>query len=138
MPLGIDRGFPQLRRNERLVEAIEYWYFYQPTSAGLNDTLERILADFQLLAVPFFGWARKELLGHKLLQPALSAAEAIPAESRIGLPESLEAVGHVVARCEHPAFLAVRDRIRAAWTKDVPKDQRRSTSRLAYDVLVFS
>jgi hypothetical protein len=85
----------------------------------LNATLERILADSQQLAVPFFEWARKQLLGDKLLQAALRAAECIPAESRIGLPESLAAVGHVVARCEHPAFLAVRDRIRTAWTDGI-------------------
>src|SRR5438128_1716540 len=87
-PLGIDRGFPQLRRHERLVEAIGYWYFYQPSSEGLNVTLERILADFQQLAIPFFEVARNQLLGDKLLQAALRAAETVSAEQRIGLPES--------------------------------------------------
>jgi hypothetical protein len=38
----------------------------------LNATLERILADFQQLAVPFFEWARKQLLGDNLLQAALT------------------------------------------------------------------
>lgn len=134
-PLGINRGFPQLRRNEQLVEAIENWYFYRPHLEGLNSTLQTILADFQQLGIPFFESARKQLLGDKMLQAALRAAEAVTAEQRIGLPESLAEVGHFVARCKHPAFLVVRDRIRAAWTDDIPKEQRQWTSRLAYDVL---
>jgi hypothetical protein len=136
-PLGIDRGFPQLRRNQPLVEAIEYWYFYEPNPEGLDATLERILADFQLLAIPFFERARKQLLEDKLLQAALKAAEDFPAETRIGLTESLADVGYIVAKCEHPVFLAVRDRIRSAWSNDIPKHHRRWTSRLAYDVLAF-
>lgn len=137
VPLGIDRGFPQLRQNERLVQAIDYWYFYQPSTEGLDATLERILADYRLLAIPFFAQARAELLADKLLQTALREAAAIPPELRTGLPESLAAVGYVVAKCEHPAFLALRNRIRAAWTDDIPRDRRRWTNRIAYDVLAF-
>src|SRR5262249_18453449 len=132
-PLGIDRGFPQLRRNQRVVEAIEFWYFYEANPEGLGTTLGEILADFQLLAIPFFEWSRHQLLEYKLIQAALKAAEAIPLEARIGLPESLATVGYIVAKCEHPAFLAVRERIRSAWTDDIPKEQRRWTNRLAYD-----
>lgn len=136
-PLGVDRGFPQLRQNKRLVKAIDYWYFYQSKSEGLNGTLEQILADFHLLAIPFFAWAQAELLADQLLQTALREAAAIPAESRSGLQESLAAVGYVVAKCEHPAFLAVRDRIRSVWSDQISKERRRWTNRLAYDALVF-
>jgi len=137
VPLGIDRGFPELRQNNRLVQAIDHWYFYQPTVEGLNATLEQILADYHLLAIPFFARAHTELLDDRVLQIALHEAATIPAESRIGLPESLAAVGHVVAKCDHPAFLALRDRIRAACTDDIPEEQKKWVNRLAYDALVF-
>lgn len=137
VPLGIDRGFPQLRQKNRVVPAMDYWYFYDPTPAGLLSTLQTILADFHALAVPFFAQTEAELLGNKLLQTALREASAIPPESRVGLPEALAGVGYIVAKCEHPAFLALRDRIRAAWTDDVSKEQRQWTNRLAYDTLVF-
>jgi hypothetical protein len=137
VPLGIDRGFPQLRQNCRLVEAIEYWYFYQPTPDGLMATLETILADYHSLALPFFAQAQADLLADELLQTALREAASIPAELRIGLPEALAAVKYVVAKCDHPAFLALRDRIRRAWTEDMPKERKQWTNRLAYDVLVF-
>ena len=135
VPLGIDRGFPQLRKKSRIVPAMDYWYFYDPTPAGLIFTLQAILADFHAIAVPFFAQAEADLLGDKLLQTALHEASAIPFEAHAGLVESLARVG--LAKCEQPAFLALRDRIRAAWTNDVSKEQRRWTSRLAYDTLVF-
>jgi hypothetical protein len=137
VPLGIDRGFPQLRQKRQMVPAMDYWYFYEPTPAGLLSTLQVILADYHSLAIPFFAEAETELLGNKLLQTALREASTIPSEARIGLAEALAKAGYVVAKCEHPAFLALRDRIRAAWTNDVSKEQRRWTSRLAYDTLVF-
>lgn len=137
VPLGVDRGFPQLRQNKRLVEPVDYWYFYQPNSEGLNATLEQILADFHLLAIPFFAQGQVDLLADQLLQTALREAAEIPAESRRGLQESLAAVGYIVAKCEHPAYLAVRDRIRSAWTDGIPKERRQWTNRLAYDALVF-
>lgn len=137
VPLGIDRGFPQLRQKNRMVPAMDYWYFYDPTPTGLLVTLQVILTDFYSLGVPFFAQAQTELLGDRLLQTALREAAAIPIEARVGLAEALAGVGHIVAKCEHPAFLAVRDRIREAWTDDISKEQRRWTSRLAYDTLVF-
>jgi hypothetical protein len=137
-PLGIDRGFPQLRQKKLMVQAMDYWYFYDPTPAGLLCTLEVILADFQTLAVAFLAEAEDELLGDKLLQIALREASAIPLEARVGLAEALAKVGNVVSKCEHPAFIALRDRIRASWGDDVSKEKRRWTSRLAYEALVFT
>ena len=97
-----------------------------------------ILADFHALAVPFFAQAETELLGDKLLSnrhPRSISTTFLKA--RAGLAKSVARVGYVVAKCEHPAFLGLRDRIRAAWTSDISKEQRRWTNRLAYDTLVF-
>ena len=82
MPLGIDRGFPQLRQKNRIVPAIDYWCFYNPTPAGLLSTLQVILADFHALALPFFAEAETELLGNKLLQTALREASAVPIKAQ--------------------------------------------------------
>jgi hypothetical protein len=136
-PLGLDAGFPQLRQKNRIVSAIDYWYFYEPTPIGLEMILDSILKDYHQYAVPFFSDAEKVILADKLLQTALREASKIPAERRLGLPEALASVNFVVARCNHPAFITLRDRIRDAWTSDVSKESKRWTSRLAYDTLVF-
>jgi len=120
-----------------LVQAIDDWYFYEPTVDGLNATLEKILADYYQLAIPFFARAQKELLDDQLLQTALREAAAISVESRSGLAESLASAGYLLAKCDHPAFLALKDRIRAACTPDIPEARRRWINRLAYDALVF-
>ena len=135
-PLGIDRGFPQLRQNSRLVEAIDYWYFHERTGNGLISAAKNILADFPHLHCRFL-LALKPNYWPTSCFKLRAWREPIPAESRIGLPESLAAVRHVIAKCDHPAFLKLKDRIQAAWTEDVPKERRRWTNRLAYDTLVY-
>ena len=136
-PLGLDAVFAELRQNSRNVQIIESWYFYEPTVEGLNATLEQILADYHQLAVPFFARAQRELLDDRLLQTALREAATIPAESRTGLRESIESAGYLLANCNHPAFLALKDRIRAACTPDIPEEQRMRIAKLAYDTLVL-
>jgi hypothetical protein len=42
-----------------------------------------------------------------------------------------------LTRLEHPAFVRLRDRLRAAYLPDILKEERQYTSRLAYDCLLF-
>lgn len=137
-PVGIDSGLANLKLRSRTIEAMQYWEFYEPTPDGLRRTLTTIHQQFTQLAPAFFEQAERRLLSSRLLQLALSEARRISPEERAGLPEALEAVKCRLDHLEHPVFLRLRDRLRAAWTPDVPKEERQATSRLAYDCLVFT
>lgn len=137
VPLGVDTALVNLRLGSRLVDAIRYWEFYDPTPEGLSLTLSKIHSEFVQLAPFFFQKSEKQLLSSRLLQVALSEARSVAAAGRVGLEEALMAVKHQVGKVEHPAFLRVRDVIRAAWTEGIPKEERQWTSRLAYDCLAF-
>jgi hypothetical protein len=138
VPLGVDTALVNLRLGTRMVDAMKYWTFYEPTPEGLRHTLGEIHREFMQLAPPFFKQAERQLLSSRLLQVALAEARCVPVQERVGLADALAAVKHRVRNLEHPAFLRVRDVIRAAWTPDVSKDERQWTNRLAYDCLVFT
>jgi hypothetical protein len=124
-----------LRNN--CIEVMKHWHFYEPTPAGLQQTLTEIHRQFVELVPPFFEQAERRLLSRRLLQLALVEARTIPAAERIGLREAIDAVECQVDRLEHPAFVRLRDRLRAASSTDIPKEERQGTSRLAYDCLLF-
>jgi hypothetical protein len=138
MPLGLDTALVNLRLGARVVDAMKYWTFYEPTPEGLRHTLSEMHREFMRLAPPFFEQAERRLLSSRLLQVALAEARCVPVQERVGLPEALAAVKSRAGDLEHPAFLRVRGIIRAAWTPDVSEDERQWTSRLAYDCLLFT
>ena len=134
--LGIDTGLANLRLRNDCIEVMQHWHFYDPTPAGLHGALSEILRQFVELVPPFFEQAERELRSRKLLQLALAESRRIPAAERVGLHEAIQVVRGRVDRLEHPAFLRLRDILRAAWSPDIPKEQRQGTSRLAFDCLV--
>jgi hypothetical protein len=135
-PIGFDTGLANLRLGSRTIEAMQHWEFYESTPDGLRQTLARIHDQFIRLAPTFFADAEGRLLSSRLLQLALSEARQIAPGERAGLPEALDAVKCRLDHLEHPVFLRLRDRLRAAWTPDVLKEERQATNRLAYDCLV--
>jgi hypothetical protein len=137
-PIGFDTGLANLKLRSRTIEAMQYWEFYEPTPDGLRRTLTTIHHQFRQLAPAFFEQAESSLLSSRLLQIALSDVRRISPEERAGLPEALDAVKCRLDHLEHPVFLRLRDRLRAAWTPNVSKEERQATSRLAYDCLVFT
>ena len=137
-PLGIDTGLANLRLRNDCIDAMQHWHFYEATFPGLRRTLAEIHRQFVELAPPFFSRAEQQLLSRRLLQLALVESRRISAEERVGLQAALDAVQCRVGRLEHPAFVRLRDRLRAAWSPDIPKEERQGTSRLAYDTLAFT
>lgn len=138
MPTGNCRSLAELRAGKTCLEVEKYWIKYKPTPDGLHQALSTILNEFCELSPAFFEQAEQRLLSNRLLQTALAESRLIPLEMRIGLVEASAAVKHSVGRIEHPAFLKLRDAIRAEWTPDVSKEERRWTSRLAYDCLTLT
>ena len=134
-PLGRDAGIANLRLNSRTVPAVDQWITFDATAEGLNVALNSFYAIYAELALPFFESGTNDLISSKLLQLAVREAALTPAEARQGLEQCLREAGHRVDRLDHPAFLRLRDTLRSAWTPDVSKDERRWTSRLAYDSL---
>jgi hypothetical protein len=137
-PLGIDTGLTNLRLRTDTFDVMQHWHFYEPTPAGLQRALAEIHRQFVEFVPPFFEHAERELLSRCLLQLALVEARNIPSAERVGLREAIDAVQGRVDRLEHPAFVRLRDRLRAAWSPDIPKEERQGTSRLAYDCLLFT
>ena len=137
-PLGIDTGLTNLRLRTNALDLMQQWHFYEPTPTGLQRTLTEIHRQFVELVPPFFEQAERQLLSRRLLQLALVEARTIPPAERAGLREAIDAVECRVDRLEHPAFVRLRDRLRAAWSPDIPKEERQGTSRLAYDCLLFT
>jgi hypothetical protein len=137
-PLGIDTGLANLRLRNEWIDAMQHWQFYAPTPAGLQRTLTEIHRNFVELVPSFFAQAEQRLLSRRMLQLALVEARSISAAERSGLREAIDAVQGRVDRLEHPAFVRLRDRLRAAWSPDIPKKERQGTSRLAYDTLLFT
>jgi hypothetical protein len=137
-PIGFDTGLANLKHRNHVIEAIKHWESYEPTLTGLQRTLAEIHRQFQDLVPAFFKESENQLLSNSLLQIALTESKRIPAEERSELQTALESVKFRLDRLEHPIFLRLRDRLRAAWTPDIPKEQRQATNRIAYDCLALT
>jgi hypothetical protein len=137
-PIGFDTGLANLKHHSQVIEAIKHWEFYEPTLTGLQRTLSEIHRQFQDLAPAFFKESENQLLSNSLLQIALTESKGISVEERSELQRALEAVKFRLARLEHPIFLRLRERLREAWTPDIPKEQRQATNRIAYDCLALT
>jgi hypothetical protein len=131
MPIGISISLAELRAGKRCLEAEKYWTSYKPTLEGLHEALCGILNDFARLSPAFFEQTEHQLLSSRLLQIALAESRRIPAAERAGLTDA-SAATKFLQNLEHPTFLRLRDVIRAAWTPDMPKEERQATSKLAY------
>jgi hypothetical protein len=136
-PLGVDTGLSNLRLQTDTLDVIQHWHFYEPTLVDLQRVLTEIQRQLVEFASSFFEQAEQQLLSSHLLQLALVEVCNIPEEECIGLREAADAVQGRLTRLEHPAFVRLRDRLRAACPPDILKEERQYTSRLAYDCLLF-
>ena len=136
-PLGREAGIANLRLDSRAVPAGDQWITFEPNAEALAEAMDSFYTIYRELAVSFFESCTAELISSKLLQIAIREAAQVPAEEREGLEQRLSELGHRVDRLDHPAFLKLRDILRAAWTPDVPKEERQWTSRLSYDSLML-
>jgi hypothetical protein len=132
-PLGLSTGLANLRLKSRMIEAIQHWFFYEPSVEGLLKTLQEAHTQFDQFSPKFFEEAEGSLMSRRLLQLALAGARSVPAARLLGLGE---AKGRLV-RMNHPAYLSLRDELREAWTPDIPREDRTWTNRLAYDCLML-
>jgi hypothetical protein len=137
-PLGIDTGLANLRLRSKFIDAMHHWHFYEPTPAGLQQTLAEIHRQLVEFVPPFFAQSEEQLHSRRLLQLALVEARSITTAERVGLREAIDAVQCRFDRLEHPAFVRLRDILRSAWSPDIPKEERLSTSCLAYHCLIFT
>jgi len=130
LPLGISAALVNLRLGSRLIDAMLYWTFYEPTLDGLHIALKSIHEEFKKLAPPFFAESERRLASNPLIQAGLAEARRIPAAERVGLADAAS-TARVLRKLDHPAFMRVRDAVQAAWTPEVSKDERRWTSGIA-------
>jgi hypothetical protein len=121
-----------------MIEAMENWFFYEPTPEGLRRTLDEIHRRFTALSPAFFTEAENKLLTSHLLQLALAESRSTAPSDLVGIQQALEAAKHKLSDFEHPAYLRLKSKLQNAWTADVPKAERKMSNRIACDCLLLA
>jgi hypothetical protein len=137
MPLGKDAYLTELEDPEALDEEADDWVSFEATGASIRAAVDSMIDDILRLSPGFFESAEAVLVKSTLLQYALRLAAEISASERDALGASLQDARFLVADVEHPAFVSVRDQLRASWDDETTEFEREATNRIAYDCLAL-